>query len=148
MSDWQLHCTTNVMILTLQSSTFLFYVHFFILYFKHIFYHLSMCHKFNFILLSGWAHLFQSKNLTVFKHFCEKVGKGLIHDVTMQSNQEYLHLVLFRTIYYYQVAVLFIGPYFRRHVTLIVNTTSQYKSTPRRAVNSCYVIMTVSTLFF
>jgi hypothetical protein len=49
--------------------------------------------------------------------------------------KKYLHLVLFRTLYYYQVAVWFMRPYFRRHVTLIVNTTSQYKSTPRRTVN-------------
>jgi hypothetical protein len=48
----------------------------------------------------------------------------------------YLHLVLFRAIYYYQVAVWFIGPYFRRHIMLIVCTTSQYKSTPRHTVNS------------
>jgi hypothetical protein len=49
----------------------------------------------------------------------------------------YLHLVLFRT-YYFQVAVWFMRPYFRRHrhVTLIVNMTSQYKSTPRRIMNS------------
>jgi hypothetical protein len=43
----------------------------------------------------------------------------------------YLHLVLFRTIYYYQAAVWFIRPYFRRYVTLIVNLMSQYKSTPQ-----------------
>jgi hypothetical protein len=48
----------------------------------------------------------------------------------------YLHFVLFRTIYYYLVAVGVMRPYFRRHVTLIVNTTSQYKSTPRRTVKS------------
>jgi hypothetical protein len=39
---------------------------------------------------------------------------------------KYLHFVLFRTIYYYQVVVWCMRPYFRRHITLIVNTTSQY----------------------
>jgi hypothetical protein len=60
----------------------------------------------------------------------------------------YLHLVLFRTIYYYKVAVWFIGPYFRRHVTLIVNTTSQYESTPRCIVNSFVTSYRLCQRFF
>jgi hypothetical protein len=57
-------------------------------------------------------------------------------------------LVLFRTIYYYQVAFWFIGPYFRRQVMLIVSTTSQYDYASTYREFLCYVIMTVSTLFF
>jgi hypothetical protein len=63
-------------------------------------------------------------------------GSGLVLGLLSQWAYLLPILFLFRTIYYYQVAVWFIGPYFRRHVTLIVNTTSQYKSTPRRTVNS------------
>jgi hypothetical protein len=50
----------------------------------------------------------------------------------------YIYILFYSVlyIYYYQIVVWFMRPYFRRHVTLIVNTTSQYKCTPRRTVNS------------
>jgi hypothetical protein len=62
----------------------------------------------------------------------------------------YLHFVLFRNIYYmyYQVAVWFMSPYFRRYVMLIVNMTSQYKSTPRRTMNSFVMSYRLCQRFF
>jgi hypothetical protein len=68
--------------------------------------------------------------------------------LNMQNTSIYLHFLLFRTVYYYQVAIWYIRPYFKRHVTLIVNTTSQYKRTPRHTVDSFVTSYRLCQRFF
>jgi hypothetical protein len=70
----------------------------------------------------------------IFAYNCTWVGTFFTWDAT--EMKLYLHFVLFRTIYYYHVAVWFMRPYFRRYVTLIVDMMSQYKSTPQHTMNS------------